>query len=187
MRLSRASKRPKHRDLGITREQLRAELDELLERAHIDPASVRLRFTRALDRKHARDQRSHALLNVDRREIEVARAILTLDAPHRLGILAHEVGHLRCPAVVGDEDEIDRCAQSATNVLISYDRSWPGHHPQDPTIKGLQVGTDMTAAQALKTRKSSAVLDAEIAEALALPRQSYVKTASNKILKRTKR
>lgn len=158
----------------ITLEQLRSELDELLERAHIDPKSVGLKLSRALDRKHVRSPRSHALLNVDTRQIEVARAILALDAPHRLGILAHEVGHLRCPARELTEDDIDRCAQNATNVLISYDRSWPGHHPRDSTLKGLQVGTDMTAAHATKLRKSSALLDAEIAAALARrPRRKH--------------
>ena len=157
---------------AITRAQLRAELDELLARARIDPRSVKLTFSRTLDRIHAKNRRQHAHINLDRREIEVARAILKLDAPHRLGILAHEVGHLHCDAKFGrahTEDQVDRCAHEATNVLISYDRSWPGHHHLDPTLRGLQVGTDLTPYDPPR-KKSSALLNAEIAEALSRPK-----------------
>ncbi len=145
-------------EVPITREKLRAELDELLVRAGIAPDSVRLTFSRELDREHGRHKRTHAQVVLGKREVQVAQAILKLDAAHRLGILAHEVGHICCLATIGEdhsEDQANRAAMEATQVLITYDRSWPGHHPDDHSIRGLQVGTDMTRM----TRNPARALD----------------------------
>ena len=122
----------------VTPAQLRRELDKLLERAGIDPDSVELTFSDKLDREHATNRRRYASVYLDARRIEVAHAILGLPKPHRLGILAHEVGHFRCDATVGrrhTEAQTDRCARKATGIRIGYDHSWPG--------KGLQFATNL--------------------------------------------
>ena len=85
----------------ITPAQLRRELDKLLTHAGIDPDSVELMFSDKLDREHAINRRRYASVYLDARRIEVARAILGLPKPHRLGILAHEVGHFHCDATIG--------------------------------------------------------------------------------------
>ena len=140
----------------ITRRALRAELDELLRRADINPATVKLSFPKDMDRFHARHPRQFARLDLDHRKIEAARAILSLAPRHRLGILAHEVGHFHCDDTIGrqhSETQTDRCARKATGIAISYDRSWKGQHPTDPTIRGLQVGTDLRAAKRAQVRR----------------------------------
>jgi len=149
---------------AITRAQLRSELDELLKRAGISPKTVKMTFSAVLDHQHKHNRRTYARLSLNKRHIEVARAILRLDAPHRLGILAHEVGHLYCDATIGrkhTEPQTDRCAKESTGVLISYDRSY-GRHPIDKSISGLQVGTDLTVPHHLGRRRAASVIESEI-------------------------
>lgn len=118
-------------DRPIPEQQLVDELGELLERGGVlrsgPTASVWL--WNPLDVEHAKNPRRYAQVIPDERRFEFARATLYLPACHRLGLLAHEVGHVLDP--IGGEDDADAAAARHLGVQIGYDRRWPG--------KGLQV------------------------------------------------
>jgi hypothetical protein len=61
--------------------------------------------------------------------MEFAGAMRELPPEHRLGLYAHEVGHLLFPS--GGEADADIAAYGLLGVHIGYDHRWPG--------KGLQV------------------------------------------------
>jgi hypothetical protein len=60
--------------------------------------------------------------------MEFAQAVVELSPAHRLGLYAHETGHLLDPQ--GGEDEADAAALRVLGVQVRYDHRWPG--------KGLQ-------------------------------------------------
>lgn len=116
----------------IRPETLCRELYALLEPLGLLPAKVT--FTAALDQEHARNCRRYAQVEPEGLVFEFARAILDLGPKHRLGLLAHEVGHCLAHRVLGpehSEDEADQCALGALGLRIRYDHKWPG--------KGLQI------------------------------------------------
>ena len=89
-------------------------------------------FSRALGRTHCRNHRRYASVVIDEQEFSFAPQILWLPKTYRLGLIAHEIGHVLCPE--GDEDDADTAALDVLCVSIKYDRSFPG--------KGLQSGVD---------------------------------------------
>ena len=60
-----------------------------------------------------------------------AEQMLWLPYPHRLGLYAHEIGHVLDPDPAKTEDGADLHGMLALDLLIVYDCRWPG--------KGLQV------------------------------------------------
>lgn len=115
----------------IPPDQLVDELGTLLQRTHLcdgnPPAEVWL--WDPLDREHAKNPRRYAQVIPELRRFEFARATLQLPRCHRLGLLAHEIGHVLDPRA--SEAGADRIAGQVLGVKIGYDRRWPG--------KGLQV------------------------------------------------
>ncbi len=104
-------------------------------------------FSSKLEETHRKDPRRYAECvqepgvrgNVGRkggtcRTIFFARSILSLPAAHRLGLIAHECGHLALWDSHPDhsEDDADDAALAFFGVRVSYDKRWPG--------KGLQTG-----------------------------------------------
>jgi hypothetical protein len=65
---------------------------------------------------------------------EFAEQTLRLSWPHRLGLMAHEVGHVLDPDPKKTEPGADQTALRALGIKIQYDPRWPG--------KGLQVAVD---------------------------------------------
>lgn len=83
-----------------------------------------------LDEEHRRDRRRYAQVRVNENpRMEVAKAFRELAPEHRLGLYAHEAGHLLWPG--GGEADADQAAEGLLGVRIGYDRRWPG--------KGLQT------------------------------------------------
>lgn len=115
-----------------TKAQLLALLKRLLRQAGFDPTKATLRMPAELDRIHANNRRRYAQMSPATMVFEFAHATLDLDDRHRLGLVAHEVGHLIAIVRWGDrsEEAADRAAKSVLGITIGYDRSWPG--------KGLQ-------------------------------------------------
>lgn len=118
----------------IPRQQLLMELEQLLRRAGLlsegPPAQVWL--WDPLDDEHAINPRRYAQVIPEWKRFEFARATLQLPRCHRLGLLAHEVGHVLAPE--GGEDAADQAAAEVLDVEIAYDPRWPG--------KGLQFAVD---------------------------------------------
>lgn len=116
----------------ITKAQLLKDLKELVAVAGFDPAKVVMVFWGPLDREHESNCRRYAQMIPSSYRFEFARAILSLPPRHRLGLLAHEVGHLIAIRNHGDdsEDGADLWARKGLGITIGYDMSWPG--------KGLQ-------------------------------------------------
>ncbi len=116
----------------ITKTQLLRDLRRLVDMAGFDGSKVILVFWKPLDREHARDCRRYAQMTAHNMRFEFARAILSLPAKHRLGLLAHEVGHLIAIRNHGDmsEDGADLWSRKDLGITIGYDMAWPG--------KGLQ-------------------------------------------------
>ena len=82
---------------------------------------------------HARNCRRYAQVHFARYPavIEFAPQVLWLPRKYRLGLIAHELGHILAPGK--SEAEADRAALRFLRVHITYDkRNFPG--------KGLQVG-----------------------------------------------
>lgn len=113
----------------IPSSQLAQELAALLIRAGIDPRKATIAFPVSLEVVHRQNPRRYAQVTTDTMAFEFATATLRLHPEHRLGLLAHEVGHVICPGC--DEDGADAAARRALGVRIGYDTRWPG--------KGLQV------------------------------------------------
>lgn len=116
----------------IPPEQLVEELENVMGRAGLltdggVPAQVWL--WDPLDEEHARNPRRYGQVIPAWRRFEFARATLQLPYCYRLGLLAHEVGHVLDPNA--SEAETDRVAAEVLGVKIGYDRRWPD--------KGMQV------------------------------------------------
>jgi hypothetical protein len=112
----------------ISVEQLHREVQVLLHIAKL-PSKYFIDFPESLNQEHARNPRRFAQVETQTRTFEFAHAILMLPWRYRLGLQAHEVGHVLDPA--GGEDEADAAAYEHLHVRIGYDHAWPG--------KGLQV------------------------------------------------
>ena len=83
-----------------------------------------------LDDEHQRNARRYAQVRTGSHpRMEFAGAMRELAPEHRLGLYAHEVGHLLYPG--GGEADADLAAYGLLGVHIGYDRQWPG--------KGLQT------------------------------------------------
>lgn len=109
--------------------RLASELGSLLVRAGIDPERATIEFAPRLDAEHARNPRRYAEVDIELPAFRFATATLWLPGPQRLGLLAHEVGHVLAPG--GTEADADRAARRVLGVRIGYDPRWPG--------KGLQT------------------------------------------------
>lgn len=108
---------------------LGVDLTRMLEQAGIDSArATAVRYV-PLDEEHARNPRRYAQVIPDQLRFEFSQAILWLPREHRIGLLAHEVGHCLDPS--GGEDGADDAAMRVLGIKIGYDPRWPG--------KGLQV------------------------------------------------
>lgn len=116
----------------ISPEQLVQEIEAMLRRANLvndrgPRYTVRI-GDRDLDAEHAGNPRRYAQVWLEGRVFELATATLWLPYCHRLGLIAHEVGHVLTPG--GSEAAADQAAAYFLGVQIAYDHRWPG--------KGLQ-------------------------------------------------
>lgn len=109
-------------------ETFRAELAEMLLRGGLDPRQAKLRWPQELDFEHWEHPRRYAQVHVPTMTFEFAHAVLWLHDSHRIGLLAHEVGHVLTDGTT--EEAADRAAERVLYVPIVYDLRWPG--------KGLQ-------------------------------------------------
>ena len=110
----------------ISSQQFAEELANLCADAGIT-GRVEYEFTPELDREHELNERRYARVEPYKRVFEFTQAVLWLPEAHRLGLLAHEIGH--CLAPEGSEDDADEAAERVFGK-IAYDRRWGG--------KGLQ-------------------------------------------------
>jgi hypothetical protein len=120
-----------HLKRPVSRKKLRQELSQLCRRAGIKGT---LEWPESLGRTHERNWRRYAQVATHTRPpaFELAPQTRWLDAAHRRGLLAHEVGHVLDP--YGSEDDADQAAFESLGIRIGYDHRWPG--------KGLQVATN---------------------------------------------
>jgi hypothetical protein len=86
--------------------------------------------------EHERNPRRYAQVSTveDPPTFEFAEQTLLLPWPYRLGLYAHEVGHVLDPNAEKTEPGADATARRELGILVGYDRRWPG--------KGLQVAID---------------------------------------------
>ena len=116
----------------ISFDQLVKELGECCERAGIDfPYYVEI--DPELTAEHERNPRRYAAVTAraDVPTFYFAEQTLLLPYPNRLGLYAHEIGHVLDPDPDKTEDGADLQGMLALDVLIIYDHRWPG--------KGLQA------------------------------------------------
>lgn len=86
----------------------------------------------ALTEEHRMNPRRYAAVSVSGRTVfYFAEQVLSLPFSHRMGLYAHEIGHVLDPDPNKTEDGADRHGMIALDLLILYDHRWPG--------KGLQV------------------------------------------------
>jgi hypothetical protein len=116
----------------VTRAEFGRELRRLVKLAGFDPLKVKIEFWKPLDREHEGDCRRYAQVYAHNFRFQFTSAILSLPERHRLGLLAHEVGHVIAIRRHGDmsEDGADDRSRDVLGITIGYDMSWPG--------KGLQ-------------------------------------------------
>lgn len=105
------------------------ELSGLLVQGQRDPRNFTMVFLDRLDDEHRRNPRRYAQVDLSKNTFEFSRAILWLPVEQRMGVLAHEVGHVLVPG--GSEEQADLAAARYLGIAIRYDRRWPG--------KGLQM------------------------------------------------
>lgn len=86
--------------------------------------------------EHEKNARRYAQVTASDKPplFEFAEQTLLLPWPHRLGLYAHEVGHVLDPDPRKTEPGADNTARRELGIKIGYDRRWPG--------KGLQVAVD---------------------------------------------
>lgn len=116
----------------ISRRQVRDELAGVCALADIN--SFRLVFSDEVTREHKRNPRRYAQVMpwTQPPVFEFADQVRLLQWEHRLGLYAHEVGHVLAGRN-GEhtEDEADIAAMEVLDLIILYDQRWPG--------KGLQT------------------------------------------------
>lgn len=105
----------------ISLHRLAREFGQLLERAGVS-AQI------ALDpRIQLGSLRDYAATDLRTRWVYVAPRILRLRAPWRIGLLAHEVGHLILRKRPHTERQANRAAANCLGIRILYDRrNFPG-------------------------------------------------------------
>jgi hypothetical protein len=127
-----------HLRYPVPRDAIHDQLHDYRERAGL-PGYAHVAWPNALSRTHERNQRRYAqvffahgprqLGGRGAPRYEFAEQARWLPAPHRRGLIAHEVGH-ELAGPLGSEEEADQAVRHALGVKIGYDRRWPG--------KGLQ-------------------------------------------------
>lgn len=120
--------------LPISFDQLYRELCWVCDLGGIDDFDVTL--DPSVTAEHERNARRYAQVaaSQDPPIFEFAEQILILPWRHRLGLYAHEVGHVLDPDPRKTEPGADRAAWERLGIRIGYDHRWPG--------KGLQVAVD---------------------------------------------
>ena len=108
------------------------ELSRLARAAGFRKHDIQWRMHPPLDEEHRKNPRRYAQVVIDENVFEFSRAILWLPLRFREGLMAHEIGHLLCPARHTEADA-DRAAEEALGMRIEYSEAWPG--------KGLQCVT----------------------------------------------
>lgn len=115
----------------VSEATFRAELEAVLLGAGIPERKVDaaiLEFPEELGVRHEGDPRAYAEVNPHELLFRFAPQALLLPEENRLGLLAHEVGHVIDP--LATENGADRAVERRLGVRIVYDPRWPG--------KGLQ-------------------------------------------------
>lgn len=133
---------------AISFQQFLREFRELWARV---PAAVRGRsygvgLSAKLEALNRRNPRRFAEVDVSRRSFYFAPQVLLLPRPQRLGVIAHEIGHVLAGSRPHTERHADLAAWAGLDVAILYDRRWPG--------KGLQTGRDMQPSRRWSGRRS---------------------------------
>lgn len=123
----------------VPRRAVESQLYDLYKRGGL-PGEPNVAWPNDLAALHEREPRRYAQVysppgppqfaGRGRPRFEFAEQARWLPAPHRLGLVAHEVGHVLA-GDDGSEEGADRAAAERLGVKIGYDRRWPG--------KGLQV------------------------------------------------
>lgn len=118
-------------DHPISFEQMCAELSWVCDLADLRDFDIVLEPS--VTAEHEKNPRRYAQVtaNDDPPQFEFAEQTLRLPWPHRLGLYAHEVGHVLDPDPKKTEPGADQTALKALGIRVGYDRRWPG--------KGLQV------------------------------------------------
>lgn len=118
----------------ISFDQLYGELCWVCDLGRIHDLDVALDDSVTME--HERNHRRYAQVTAldDPPLFEFADQTLLLPWPHRLGLYAHEVGHVLDPSTEKTEPGADAAALRELGIQIGYDRRWPG--------KGLQVALD---------------------------------------------
>lgn len=118
-------------DHPIAFDQLFAELGWVCDLGGLDDFDVKLEPS--VTAEHERNPRRYAQVTAhdDPPLFEFADQTLRLPWPMRLGLYAHEVGHVLDPDPNKTEPGADQTALRALGIRIGYDKRWPG--------KGLQV------------------------------------------------
>lgn len=112
-------------------DQMFAELGWVCDMGGIDDFDLQL--DPGVTAEHERNPRRYAQVTaLDNPPLfEFAEQTLVLPWRHRLGLYAHEVGHVLDPDPAKTEPGADQTALRELGIQIGYDRRWPG--------KGLQV------------------------------------------------
>lgn len=120
----------------ISKKQFCAEFAELAHEAGIQGLCA-IDFSERLRRRHERDPRAYAEVDVWELHFFWAPQVLSLPALHRRGLIMHEIGHVLCRQLPsgGTEDDADDAAESVFGQWIEYDRSWPGKGLQCVRVK----------------------------------------------------
>lgn len=132
------ARNPSHPELDhpISFDQLFHELSWVcdLPRARVEDFDVVIEPS--VTAEHEQNARRYAQVTASDRPplFEFAEQTLLLPWPHRLGLYAHEVGHVLDPDPRKTEPGADQTAHRELGVQIGYDRRWPG--------KGLQVAIE---------------------------------------------
>jgi hypothetical protein len=114
----------------ISAGQFCMEFMALWSRARPD-TGARIIFDERLSRVHRRNVRRYAETDVRQRRFYFAPEVLWLQRRNRLGLIAHEIGHVIMGGR-GTEAQADCAAFDDLDVVIEYDRRWGG--------RGLQSG-----------------------------------------------
>lgn len=119
-------------DEPISFEQLVDELAECVERSPMEGA-WEVVIDDELTEEHLRNPRRYAAVTAHAPVpcFAFAEQVLLLPYSHRLGLYAHEIGHVLDPDPKKTEDGADLHGMLALDLLIVYDHRWPG--------KGLQT------------------------------------------------
>lgn len=105
-------------------ERLRGDISRLFFLADEQPAFSVSWWTRTEEATCA--ARDYAMVDPSSRDFRLSKKMLAIDDPHRLGILAHEVGHVLAFHAWGDDSEpaADRAAKEFLKLPIYYDHAY---------------------------------------------------------------